>query len=120
MKSRRRELRHSLTAAEATLWKNLQRSQLAGKKFRRQHSVGAYVLDFYCPECRLAVELDGQGHFDPVRSERDLLRSQYLASLNIRVVRFENRAVFENLEAVLHQIDQHLTDLARENKHDHP
>jgi very-short-patch-repair endonuclease len=113
MKDRRRQLRHSLTAAEATLWKSLQRSQVAGKKFRRQHSVGTYVLDFYCPECKLAVELDGHGHFDPVRSERDVLRSQYLASLNIRVLRLENRLVFENLEGVLHQIKQHLIDPGR-------
>ena len=61
----REELRHTLTPAEASLWKSLRRSQVCGKKFRRQHSVGPFILDFYCPECRLAVEFDGQEHFYP-------------------------------------------------------
>ena len=67
LKSRRRELRHSLTPAEAALRKSLQRSQLCGKKFRRRHSVGPFILDFYCPECRVALELDGQAHSNSVR-----------------------------------------------------
>jgi len=57
--------------------------------------------------------MDGQGHFDPVTSDRDFLRSQYLASLDIRVLRFENRVVFENLEGMLDQIKQHLIDSGR-------
>ena len=82
---------------------------MCGKKFRRQHSVGPYILDFYCPECRLAVELDGQGHFNSMMSEYDYRRDEYLKKLNIRVVRFENRLVFENLEGVLHMISDYLT-----------
>jgi very-short-patch-repair endonuclease len=82
---------------------------VCGKKFRRQHSVGPYILDFYCPECRLAVELDGQGHFNSMMSEYDYRRDEYLKKLNIRVVRFENRLVFENLEGVLHMISDYLT-----------
>lgn len=109
LKSRRKQLRSSLTPAEAALWKSLQRSQVNGKKFRRQHSVGNYILDFYCPECRLAVELDGQGHFNSMASEYDYRRSEYLQKLNIRVLRFENRLVFENLEGVLRMITGHLT-----------
>ena len=109
IKSRRRELRHLLTPAEASLWKSLQQSQLCGKKFRRQHSVGPFILDFYCPECRLAVELDGQTHFNPPVWERDASRTEYLNNLNIRVLRFENRDVFEHLEWVLREISAHLT-----------
>jgi len=109
LKSRRRELRHSLTPAEATLWKSLQRSQLCGKKFRRQHSVGPFILDFYCPACRLAVELDGQAHFNPPAWEHDCNRTEYLHNLQIRVLRFENRDVFEHLDWVLSQISEHLT-----------
>jgi very-short-patch-repair endonuclease len=109
LKPRRKELRSSLAPAEAALWKSLQRSQVNGKKFRRQHSVGNYVLDFYCPECRLAVELDGQGHFNSMTSEYDYRRTEYLKTLGIRVLRFENRLVFENLEGVLHMIRDHLT-----------
>jgi len=108
LKARRRELRRSLTPAEAALWKNLQRSQLGGKKFRRQHSVGPFILDFYCPECRLAVELDGQTHFNPAVWEYDCSRSDYLNRLNIRVLRFENRDVFEHLDWVLEKIGEGL------------
>ena len=108
LKPWRNELRSSLTPAEASLWKSLQRSQVCGKKFRRQHSVGNYILDFYCPECRLAVELDGQGHFHSMTSEYDYRRDEYLKKMNIRVLRFENRLVFENLEGVLHMISDHL------------
>ena len=95
LKQRRRELRQNLTTAEALLWKNLQRSRLDGNKFRRQDSVGKYVLDFYCPECRLAVELDGEAHFSSIRAEYDVEREEFIQSLNIRTVRFENRLVFE-------------------------
>ncbi|HEV2425483.1 MAG TPA: endonuclease domain-containing protein [Terriglobia bacterium] len=108
LKIRRRQLRSSPTPAEARLWKGLRRANLEGRKFRRQHSVGPYILDFYCPECRLAVELDGQTHYDSMASEYDLRRVRYLESLNIRVLRFENRAVFDNPEGVLHQIREHL------------
>ena len=109
LKQVRRSLRDSLTPAEAVLWKNLQRSQLNGNKFRRQHSVGNYILDFYCPESRLAIELDGQGHFNSITSEYDGARTKFLRQLNIRVLRFENRAVFENLDAVLEVIRNHAT-----------
>jgi very-short-patch-repair endonuclease len=109
LKSPRQELRHSLTPAEAALWKSLQRSQLSGEKFRRQHSVGPFILDFCCPECRLAVELDGRAHFNPPAWERDCNRTEYLNKLNICVLRFENRAVFEHLDWVLREISGHFT-----------
>jgi very-short-patch-repair endonuclease len=106
----RKSLRYSLTPAEAVLWKNLQHSKLEGMKFRRQHSIGNYVVDFYCPECRLAVELDGQGHFNSIKAEYDARRTAYLNNLNVKVLRFENRMVFDNLEGVLETIRRSLTD----------
>ena len=109
MKEIRRNLRHSLTPAEASLWKALQGSKLAGKKFRRQHSIGNYVVDFYCPECKLAIELDGEKHFNTIASEYDLRRTEFLSRNNIRVLRFENRAVFEHPEGVLQAIKDHLS-----------
>ena len=109
VKDLRRHLRRSLTPAEATLWKALQGSKLAGKKFRRQHSIGNYVVDFYCPECNLAVELDGENHFNSMASEYDLRRTEFLGRHNIRVLRFENRAVFEHPEGVLEAIRNYLT-----------
>jgi very-short-patch-repair endonuclease len=77
---------------------------LGGKKFRRQHGIGPYIADFYCPECRVVVELDGAGHEDVLRAERDVHRTLYLERLGIRVIRFENKLVFEDIELVLNAI----------------
>jgi len=96
----RTSLRKSLTPAEATLWKLLKNSKLDGRKFRRQHSIGNYILDFYCPSEKLAVELDGAGHFSGQGEENDRERTAYLKKHDIRVIRFENRMVFEELEWV--------------------
>ena len=104
LKKYRKLLRNNLTSAEATLWKLLQKKQLEGKKFRRQHSVGPYILDFYCPSEKLAIELDGAEHFTEAGYENDLKRTAYLNKLNIRVVRFENVEVFQSLEGVLETI----------------
>lgn len=101
LKRYRKELRNQGTPAEARLWTYLKRRQLHGWKFRRQHSVGRYILDFYCPEAQLAVELDGAVHDDPARAAYDAERERHLAGLGIRVLRFENRCVFEQPEAVL-------------------
>jgi very-short-patch-repair endonuclease len=99
-----RQLRIALTPAEARLWKYLQNRQLAGRKFRRQHSVGPYILDFYCPREHLAVELDGAAHDHERAAQRDEARTRYLESQDIKVVRFENRDVMSNLEGVLQAI----------------
>jgi very-short-patch-repair endonuclease len=107
----RRELRKNLTPAEAKLWKYLQNSQLDGRKFRRQHSVGQYIIDFYCPKEKLAVELDGNSHFNSVNEQYDIKRSEYLNSLGINVVRFENKDIFEKTEIVLESIKSHFINL---------
>jgi len=107
LKLRRRNLRSSLTPAEAVLWKHLQSRQLEGRKFRRQHSVGPYILDFYCPEAKLAIELDGAAHDGVAADEVDRMREKFLGSLGIRVLRFENRDVMTNLESVLLHIRDH-------------
>jgi very-short-patch-repair endonuclease len=104
LEENRKRLRRNLTPAEAFLWKHLQRSQLAGRKFRRQHSVGYYILDFYCPAEKLAVELDGAHHFTPEGMAYDEERTGYINSVGIRVVRFENKEVFDHLEGVLEEI----------------
>jgi len=104
LKPRRRELRRSLTPAEALLWHHLQRSKLQGRRFRRQHSVGPYVLDFYCPSERLAIALDGAVHDQELANRRDVLRTTYLAATGVRVIRIENEAVVRNPEGVLASI----------------
>src|SRR3954469_19902046 len=100
----RKEPRNALTPAEAVLWNHLKKRQLSGMKFRRQYGVGPYTLDFFRPEVRLAVELDGEPHFNVIRQELDAKRGRYLLEKGIVVLRFENRDVFENLEFVLEAI----------------
>ncbi|KAA5544241.1 endonuclease domain-containing protein [Adhaeribacter rhizoryzae] len=109
LKDLRQQNRSSLTPAEAELWKHLQSSKLDGRKFRRQHSIGNYILDFYCPQEKLGIELDGQVHFTDSAYEADSKRTEYLNSLNIKIIRFENKAVFEQLEGVLEEIRQNFT-----------
>ena len=101
---RRKELRNNSTSAEAALWKSLQRNQLEGRKFRRQHSIDNYIVDFYCPSEKLIIELDGAVHLDFVNSNYDYEREQKLKSLGFKVLRFENKVVFENLESLLNKI----------------
>ena len=100
LKSRRKELRNNSTPAEKQLWRLLQQSNLGGYKFRRQHSVGTYILDFYCPEEKLAIELDGDSHFIDEAMAYDHERTAYLTSLDIRVLRFLNTDVYDNLNVV--------------------
>ena len=100
----RKELRKNLTSAEAFLWKQLQQRKLDGKKFRRQHSIENYIIDFYCPEERLIIELDGQVHFNPTAQENDEKRTERLEELGFKVIRFENKMVFDNLQSVLQEI----------------
>lgn len=104
LKTFRKELRQHLTPAEALLWKCLKNKQLDGRKFRRQHSVDNYILDFYCPEEQLAIELDGEGHKGINQSEYDFERDIFLQHYGIRVLRFENRMVFQNLKILIDKI----------------
>ena len=109
-KEHRQQLRTKGTSAEATLWLGLQKRQLKGRKFRRQHSIGPFIVDFYCPKEKLAIELDGEVHNDLVRADYHYRREQYLTSLGIRVIRFENKAVFESPEEVLEAISSCFLD----------
>lgn len=104
-KQQRRELRNNLTSAEATLWTYLQKSQLSGRKFRRQHSIGSYVVDFYCPGEKLVVELGGAGHYDVVGNARDVERTCYLETQGLRVLRFENKDFWSHPQSVLSAIE---------------
>ena len=104
LKQRRKGLRNEATPAEMKLWSHLQRSALGGHKFRRQHSVGSYIIDFYCPAERLAIELDGDSHFTDEAVEYDRERTAFLNSLNIRVLRFLNTDVLNNLDFVCERI----------------
>jgi very-short-patch-repair endonuclease len=106
LKTFRRELRNHLTPAEAKLWSYLQEKKLQGRKFRRQHSVGPFILDFYCPAERLAIELDGQVHLSVSARDYDRKRDLFLAHLGILVLRFENKFVFDCPDCVMKRIKE--------------
>ncbi|NDV65465.1 endonuclease domain-containing protein [Bacteroides sp. 224] len=96
----RQKLRRQATPAENMLWKLLKNKQVGGLKFRRQHGVGPFILDFYCPEIRLAIELDGEPHNK--QEEYDDIRSEYLyREAKITVLRFENRMAFINPSSII-------------------
>jgi very-short-patch-repair endonuclease len=109
LKQRRRELRLNQTEAEKALWKHLRNKQLYGVKFFRQFSVGPYILDFYCPQLRLAIELDGGQHTEEDAREYDAARSAYLQAQGIDVMRFWNHDVLNQTESVLRKIFEKVT-----------
>ena len=109
--SRVRYLRKNATDCERILWRHLRNRNFAGYKFRRQHPVDPYVLDFYCPALKLAVELDGSGHGYALRKKRDQIREDFLAGKGITVVRFWNHQIRQELDSVLQA-----TWLATENR----
>ena len=98
--ARARKLRRALTLPEVILWQAIRRERL-GVRFRRQHPVGPYVLDFYCEEARLAVEVDGVSHEHPDRIRRDARRTAWLNQRGIAVFRIAARDILGNLEGVL-------------------
>ncbi len=104
-----RQLRKEQTDAERLMWSLLRDRRLAGFKFRRQHPVERYILDFYCHEARLAVELDGGQHNEPDARARDEQRASFLEARGIRVLRFWNNDVLNNTEGVLQAIYDALT-----------
>ena len=107
LKKIRRQLRNNGTPAEAILWKGRKAKQLAGRRFRRQFSIANYIVDFYCVGEKLAIELDGDYHFSEAGIEADEKRDAHLASLGIKVLRFDNEDVYQNPSAVLEIIQSH-------------
>lgn len=110
LKHFRRKLRSHLTPAEAKLWTSLKAKQLDGHRFRRQHSIGDYILDFYCAASKLAIELDGQAHDSAMAAEYDHERTLFLQATGIRVMRFENKTVFDHPDWLLKQIREALAE----------
>jgi very-short-patch-repair endonuclease len=100
-----RRLRRDTTFPERLLWSRLRTAQVAGLKFRRQHPVGPFVVDFYCAEASLVVELDGRSHDG--KADSDEQRSSYLRGLGLRVIRYTNDEVLEDIDAVVEEIARH-------------
>ena len=101
-KEKRKALRMNMTSAEAVLWRAL-KGRRAGKwKFRRQQSIGPFILDFYCPELKLCVELDGKSH--DYKEEYDAQRTAFLKGQGIHVIRFQNEQVWVGIEGIIREI----------------
>ena len=104
-------MRTNSTSAEATLWSLINNRQLLDTRWRRQFSIGQYILDFYCPELKIAIELDGSHHFTANGNERDFVRDKYLAEQEgIVLLRFENKAVWNNTPELIQTIIDTIID----------
>lgn len=99
----RQNLRRNLTPAERILWQRIRNKQL-GVKFRRQHGIGPYIVDFYCAECSFVIELDGETHFNSFAYQYDHKREAFMRSAGIRILRFTNGNIAENIEGVIAMI----------------
>ncbi len=112
-KSKRRQLRSNMTKAEAIVWQKLRCKQLENCKFRNQYSVARFVLDFYSPEIKLAIEIDGESHFQEGAAQYDEERQLFIEAAGIKFLRFMNNDVCENLNGVLETIAQKIRELRR-------
>ena len=101
LKDIRKNLRSHGTPAEATLWKLLKNKQFDGWKWRRQHSIGNVILDFYCPKAKLGIELDGNHHFDSGGQITDEIKLEFLLDLGIRVIHIENKLLWQMPDAII-------------------
>ena len=104
LKSRRRELRHNQTEAEKLFWQKVRGRRFLGLKFFRQYSVGPYIVDFYCPKLKLAIELDGGQHAQVDRRKHDVAREMYLKMAGVEVLRFWDNEVLKNMDGVLYRL----------------
>jgi len=104
----KRRLRTNPTRAEQLLWAKLRHNQIYGLKFRRQHGIGSYIVDFFCAEKTLVIEVDGDVHAVETQQTKDLERENYLKSLGLQVVRYTNDEVIKNLDGVLEDLVQGL------------
>jgi very-short-patch-repair endonuclease len=95
-KEKRRKLRQYQTNAEELVWRYLRNKQMLGYQFKRQYSIDHFVIDFYCPELKLAVELDGESHNNPEQREYDIKRQKYLEEFNIKFVRIKDEELLGN------------------------
>lgn len=101
-----RELRKDATPAEKLLWEHIRNRKLNGLKFRRQHPIDKFVVDFYCHEKNLVIELDGSVHDVKINKDYDEARTAMLAGLGIYVLRFRNEEVVDNISLVLEKISE--------------
>ena len=106
LKENSRTLRTDMTDAEQVLWRRIRRKQIQGVQFYRQKPLLAFIVDFYCPAAKLVIELDGSQHFEAEHQAKDQARDAALVSLGLQVLRFDNRQVLLETDAVLGVIDE--------------
>ena len=104
-------LRKTQTGAEEIMWQNLRNRKILGFKFRRQHPLDKYIADFYCHEAKLVIEIDGKIHNLPEQQEYDKNRSLHIEEMGIKVIRFTNEEVYNNLDQVLNTIKNSLNNI---------
>jgi len=110
---KRKRLRNNATKAERVLWKYLKNSQLENTKFRRQYSIDQFIIDFYSPEIKLAIEVDGNSHLNKEQIPYDIERENYIKSFGIHFLRITNDGVYKKIDFVLTQISSKINDLKR-------
>ena len=111
---KRKISRKNSTNTEKIIWNILRNRKLSGYKFKRQYSIDRFVVDFYCPELKLAIEIDGEIHDSKESFEYDRVREKFIQELRIKIIRFRNDEVYDNLESVVTEIKNNLiqsTDL---------
>ncbi len=107
LKPKARQMRHEPTEAEYALWQRLRNKQVEGCRFRRQHPIGRFIVDFYCASINMVIEIDGAVHNS--RSDEDQIRTDYLVTLGVKLIRFTNDKVLNNIDDVVKKIRQHLS-----------
>ena len=105
------ELRKNMTPAEKLLWERLRKRQVEGFRFRRQHPIHIVVVDFFCYEAMLVIEVDGAVHEDSYQKERDIERTKILNSFGLREIRFKNEEIIKDIDSVIKKIEQTLESL---------
>lgn len=107
LKEIRRNLRQESTIAEDFLWQHIRNRSLNQLKFKRQHSIGNYIVDFYCASKRLVIEVDGEVHFFSDQKEKDKTRDENLLEMDFKILRFSNEAVLLKINFVMQEIINH-------------
>ena len=108
LKEYSRSLRKNMTDAERLIWSRIRRRQLKNYQFYRQKIIGNYIGDFYCPKAKLVVEIDGGQHYSSAGKQKDEVRDDYMIQHGLKVLRFSDEEVFNDLDAVLEVIWRHL------------
>jgi very-short-patch-repair endonuclease len=99
-----RQLRNNPTDAERYLWSKVRMKQISGYQFYRQKPLGKYIVDFYCPGAKLVIEIDGEDHFQKNKIAEDKKREEFLGTIGLKVLRFNNKDILSNIDGVIEQI----------------